>query len=125
MFIVYAAHSIVLYLTGEAGFNILNPDLCFDQNVRGTLGYLFVHIRLSTLFIDWLYLYKKSHQDILQGISKLDNILKVSVIQKYKKGVQNLNRSDISLESVSSVSSSLIDQNIGASVKDSAYYAAL
>ena len=39
----------------------------------------------QTLIADWNILYMKSTKDILQGISKLDNLLKVSIIQINKK----------------------------------------
>ena len=32
------------------------------------------------LLTDWVFLYMKSHEDVLQGISKLDHLIKVSVI---------------------------------------------
>ena len=36
------------------------------------------------LIVDFAILYIKSSNDILSGVSKLDNILKVSSMQKYK-----------------------------------------
>jgi hypothetical protein len=40
---------------------------------------------ILSLFTDWTMLYLKNERDILQGVSKLDNLLKVSYFQKYKK----------------------------------------
>ena len=37
-----------------------------------------------------IILFVKSSEDILQGVSKLDNLLKVSVFQKYKRQDDNV-----------------------------------
>ena len=57
-------------------------DEAFNNNQMraGIIRFALMYINFVNIFIDWLFLYRKSHNDILQGISKLDNILKVSVI---------------------------------------------
>ena len=39
---------------------------------------------LPTLFLALILIYIKPSKDMLQGINKLDNLLKVSVFQRYK-----------------------------------------
>ena len=80
--------------TSDGNYSFFLPDLCPSLLERtkdwyGYTNFVFRGLSLIYIYIDWINLYKKSHHDILQGISKLDNILKVSVIQKYKRGLNN------------------------------------
>ena len=71
------------------------PKLCFFDDDDPDDEQIFSFIRGYTLFFvtqpaylalltDWVFLWKKRSRDFLQGISKLDNLLKVSIIQNYK-----------------------------------------
>ena len=70
--------------------SIYYPNLCnlMTMSIKdlkkkkqyGLIRLLFEYTDIKSFSIDWVFLYYKSDRDILQGISKLDNIIKVSVI---------------------------------------------
>ena len=43
-----------------------------------------MELHLPTIFLVIPVIFLKKDQDLLQGVSKLDNLLKVSAFQKYK-----------------------------------------
>ena len=60
------------------------PKICTitrggDEKLRGLLEY-FSNCSATSLLIDFILLKMKSNKDLLQGISKLDNIIKVSIL---------------------------------------------
>ena len=64
--------------------NIYLPNLC-SQNTKlnkqyGFIRLLFEYTDIISFAIICIFLYHKSDRDILQGISKLDNIMRVSTI---------------------------------------------
>ena len=54
------------------------------NNSRLTLIILTKALYIDSLIFAFIIVRVKSSQDILQGVSKLDHLLKVSVFQKYK-----------------------------------------
>ena len=66
------------------------PTLCFfrrsDLVNEGLINFWLYVVGWFPLWMCSTLLYLKSDQDMLQGISKLDNLLKISCFQKYKEG---------------------------------------
>ena len=86
IFLCHFAISYYLYWPFEGwGKDYEQKGLCDEMNnSRLTLMILTKALYIDSLIFAFIIVRVKSSQDILQGVSKLDHLLKVSVFQKYK-----------------------------------------
>ena len=66
-----------------------DANVCLNSDNDESFNFFLNILSFLSLNLDMLMIYFKSSQDILQGVSKLDHLMKVSYFQRYKKGVVN------------------------------------
>ncbi len=72
--------------SGASGFFVLCDYFNSYEGVYTSYAkFWLVATHLNPLALSAVMLFLKSDKDILQGVRKLDNLLKVSYFQKYKK----------------------------------------
>ena len=77
---------------------VYTPTLCFfrnhspKMNVNAQIDFYTNVLGWQSLWLCASFIFFKSDQDILQGISKLDHLLKTSCFQKYKQGSLEANK---------------------------------
>ena len=81
-----------------------NPSkcICDEQDIfvkfMTLVASLIQKLDLNTTIYSFAVLYVKSSDDILQGLTRLDHLIKVSIFQKFKKGGEW--REDVTYENV-------------------------
>ena len=99
--------------------DVNSAPLCYYKSPKGIYaGYLNLFVKTlgwQQLWLCFVMVYIKSNEDILEGISKLDHLLKCSEFQNYKIGVE--------LEGFhQSLMSSLMKESDRLSTQNSEYY---
>ena len=85
---------ILFYFVDPNNQSLYKPKLCTlevqtesDKKrkiITGIIRFIISQSNIIYFALDFVLLFIKSDQDVLQGVSKLDNILKVSAVQRYK-----------------------------------------
>ena len=76
------------------------------------LSYIYNVMRLPTVLFLAAIVFLKPHEDILEGCSQLDELIKVSIFQKYKDGMGSM----VHAETISERLTALQEHNRSSSV---------